>query len=182
MRTPSNNPVGTAAQSATKAQFELLGWGVAPKPEHDLGTDLVMARDDEHVDVRRLVGVQANGRTDGRVRTARSGSQRAWGATRSCRERDTDRRRVARQLGAAAAAAFSAAVRRRALARESRAQQDEPLIIDCRRPQTAGDGLLADFLRTRRGLFSRTPPLTRRFTSSGWVFASGRSVRMRCRG
>lgn len=59
MRTPPNNPVGTAAQSAVKAQFELLGWGVAPNPEHDLGTDhWVMARDDERVDIRRLVGVQ----------------------------------------------------------------------------------------------------------------------------
>lgn len=59
MRTPANNPVGTAAQSAVKAQFELLGWGVAPNPEHDLGTDhWVMARDGERVDIRRLVGVQ----------------------------------------------------------------------------------------------------------------------------
>jgi hypothetical protein len=59
VRTPANNPVGTAAQSAVKAQFELLGWGVAPNPEHDLGTDhWVMARDDERVDIRRLVGVQ----------------------------------------------------------------------------------------------------------------------------
>ncbi|HET6626319.1 MAG TPA: DUF4365 domain-containing protein [Nocardioidaceae bacterium] len=48
-----------AAQSAVKAQFELLGWGVAPNPEQDLGTDHgVMARDDERVDIRRLVGVQ----------------------------------------------------------------------------------------------------------------------------
>lgn len=48
-----------AAQSAVKAQFELLGWGVAPNPEHDLGTDhWVMARDDQRVDIRRLVGVQ----------------------------------------------------------------------------------------------------------------------------
>lgn len=59
MKTPPNNPVGTAAQSAVKAQFELLGWGVAPNPEHDLGTDhWVMARDNKRVDVRRLVGVQ----------------------------------------------------------------------------------------------------------------------------
>lgn len=48
-----------AAQSAVKAQFELLGWGVAPNPEHDLGTDhWVMARDDQRMDIRRLVGVQ----------------------------------------------------------------------------------------------------------------------------
>ncbi len=59
MRAPRNNPVGMAAQSAVTAQFELLGWGVAPNPEHDLGTDhWVMARDDERTDIRRLVGVQ----------------------------------------------------------------------------------------------------------------------------
>lgn len=64
MRTPTNNPVGTAAQSVVKAQFELLGWGVAPNPEHDLGTDhWVMARDDERVDIRRLVGVQVKAGT-----------------------------------------------------------------------------------------------------------------------
>lgn len=59
MRAPRNDPIGMAAQSAVKAQFELLGWGVAPNPEHDLGTDhWVMARDDQRVDIRRLVGVQ----------------------------------------------------------------------------------------------------------------------------
>lgn len=80
MRTPTNNPVGTAAQSAVKAQFELLGWGVAPNPEHDLGTDhWVMARDDERVDIRRLVGVQVKaGETPFKRRVTVDGIVTGW--------------------------------------------------------------------------------------------------------
>lgn len=74
MRTPTNNLVGTAAQSAVKAQFELLGWGVAPNPEHDLGTDhWVMARDDERVDIRRLVGVASDPASTRRSRLRSTG-------------------------------------------------------------------------------------------------------------
>lgn len=146
MRTPANNPIGTAAQSAVKAQFELLGWGVAPNPEHDLGTDhWVMARDDARVDIRRLVGVQVKA-----------------GATPFKQSVHVDGvgRRVARQLGALAAATFSTSVRRRSLARESRAEQDEPLISDWLTASGCWRRNLADFLRTRRGLFSPTPHLT----------------------
>jgi len=80
VRTPTNNPVGTAAQSAVKAQFELLGWGVAPNPEHDLGTDhWVMARDDERVDIRRLVGVQVKaGETPFKRRVTVDGIVTGW--------------------------------------------------------------------------------------------------------
>lgn len=80
MKTPSNNPVGTAAQSAVKAQFELLGWGVAPNPEHDLGTDhWVMARDDRRVDVRRLVGVQVKaGATPFKQKVTANGIVTGW--------------------------------------------------------------------------------------------------------
>ena len=59
MRAPRNRQIGLAAQSAVKTQFELLGWGVSPNPEHDLGTDhWVMARDEQLNEMRRLIGVQ----------------------------------------------------------------------------------------------------------------------------
>ena len=42
-----------------KSQFETLGWGAVPNPEHDLGTDLwLMARDARRFDLGALVGVQ----------------------------------------------------------------------------------------------------------------------------
>jgi hypothetical protein len=51
--------VGTAGQSRVTAQLEELGWGVAPNPYHDLGTDLwLMARDDRRFDLGLLVGAQ----------------------------------------------------------------------------------------------------------------------------
>jgi Domain of unknown function (DUF4365) len=51
--------VGTAGQSRVTAQLEEMGWGVAPNPYHDLGTDLwLMARDDRRFDLGLLVGAQ----------------------------------------------------------------------------------------------------------------------------
>lgn len=59
MKSPTNRQKGSAAQSAVKSRFEMLGWGVAPNDEHDLGTDLwVMARDEQQQDLQHLVGVQ----------------------------------------------------------------------------------------------------------------------------
>lgn len=59
MRAPKNSAKGTSGQSFVKGQFEELGWGAVPNPEHDLGTDLfVMARDERRFDVTALVGVQ----------------------------------------------------------------------------------------------------------------------------
>ncbi|MBX3068050.1 MAG: DUF4365 domain-containing protein [Cryobacterium sp.] len=59
MRTTENNAKGTSGQSFVKGQFEELGWGAAPNPEHDLGTDLwLMARDARRIDLGALVGAQ----------------------------------------------------------------------------------------------------------------------------
>jgi hypothetical protein len=59
VRQPANRAVGTGAQSAVKAQFEFIGWGVAPNLEHDVGTDQwVMAHDESGTDLGRLLGVQ----------------------------------------------------------------------------------------------------------------------------
>ncbi|WP_158252375.1 DUF4365 domain-containing protein [Cryobacterium sp. Y29] len=59
MRAPKNNAKGTSGQSYVKAQFEEIEWGVAPNPEHDLGTDLLlMARDARRWDLGALVGAQ----------------------------------------------------------------------------------------------------------------------------
>lgn len=59
MRAPKNEATGTSGQSFVKAEFEELGWGAVPNPEHDLGTDLwLMARDENRFDLGALVGAQ----------------------------------------------------------------------------------------------------------------------------
>lgn len=59
MRAPKNEAKGTSGQSYVKAQFEELGWGAVPNPEHDLGTDLwLMARDTRRFDLGALLGAQ----------------------------------------------------------------------------------------------------------------------------
>ncbi|WP_203566312.1 DUF4365 domain-containing protein [Aestuariimicrobium ganziense] len=59
MRAPQNEAAGTSGQSFVKGEFEELGWGAVPNPEHDLGTDLwLMARDKNRFDLGALVGAQ----------------------------------------------------------------------------------------------------------------------------
>lgn len=59
MRAPSTEATGTAGQSFVKSQFEALGWGPVPNPEHDVGTDIwIAARDSRHFDLRSLLGAQ----------------------------------------------------------------------------------------------------------------------------
>lgn len=59
MRASKQEGIGTAGQNAVASQFEMLGWGVAPNPDHDLGTDLwLMARDHRRFDLKQLVGAQ----------------------------------------------------------------------------------------------------------------------------
>ncbi|AWT26755.1 hypothetical protein Csp1_19870 [Corynebacterium provencense] len=59
MRAPGTEATGTAGQSFVKSQFESLGWGPVPNPEHDVGTDIwIAARDSRRFDVRALVGAQ----------------------------------------------------------------------------------------------------------------------------
>ncbi|MHA7245140.1 DUF4365 domain-containing protein [Paeniglutamicibacter antarcticus] len=59
MRAPKNEATGTSGQSFVKGEFEELGWGAVPNPEHDLGTDLwLMARDENRFDMGALVGAQ----------------------------------------------------------------------------------------------------------------------------
>lgn len=59
MRAPKNEATGTSGQSFVKGEFEELGWGAVPNPEHDLGTDLwLMARDENRFDLGALVGAQ----------------------------------------------------------------------------------------------------------------------------
>jgi len=51
--------VGGAGASRVTAAFELMNWGTAENPRHDLGTDLfVMARDERRFDLGLVVGVQ----------------------------------------------------------------------------------------------------------------------------
>lgn len=58
-RAPKTEAKGTSGQSFVKAEFEEMGWGVVPNPEHDLGTDLwLMARDERRFDLGALVGAQ----------------------------------------------------------------------------------------------------------------------------
>jgi hypothetical protein len=59
MRAPRNNAKGASGQSFVKGQFEELGWGAIPNPEHDLGTDLFLAvRDSRGFDGGALLGAQ----------------------------------------------------------------------------------------------------------------------------
>lgn len=59
MRAPRNEATGTSGQSFVKGEFEEMGWGAVPNPEHDLGTDLwLMARDENRFDLGALVGAQ----------------------------------------------------------------------------------------------------------------------------
>lgn len=59
MRAPDTEATGTAGQSFVKGQFEDLGWGPVPNPEHDVGTDIwIAARDTRRFDLRSLVGAQ----------------------------------------------------------------------------------------------------------------------------
>lgn len=59
MRAPKTEATGTSGQSFVKGEFEEMGWGAVPNPEHDLGTDLwLMARDENRFDLGALVGAQ----------------------------------------------------------------------------------------------------------------------------
>lgn len=50
---------GNTGETEVTAKFERLGWGVAPNPKHDLGTDLwLMARDSRLFDLGLVVGAQ----------------------------------------------------------------------------------------------------------------------------
>jgi hypothetical protein len=59
MRAPAQEAPGTSGASQAKANFELIGWGVAENSTHDVGTDLfLMARDVRRFDLGLLLGVQ----------------------------------------------------------------------------------------------------------------------------
>ena len=59
MRGSERHQTGDAGESFVNGQFKELGWGVAPNPDSDLGTDLfVMARDERLFDLGLVVGVQ----------------------------------------------------------------------------------------------------------------------------
>ena len=81
-RAPKTEAAGTSGQSFVKAEFEELGWGAVPNPEHDLGTDLwLMARDERRFDLGALVGAQVkNGASyfDGREAVDDEGKLLGW--------------------------------------------------------------------------------------------------------
>lgn len=59
MRASSRDVTGNVGETEVSAKFERLGWGVAPNPRHDLGTDLwLMARDKRLFDLGLVVGAQ----------------------------------------------------------------------------------------------------------------------------
>lgn len=59
MRASSRDVTGNVGETEVTAKFERLGWGVAPNPRHDLGTDLwLMARDKRLFDLGLVVGAQ----------------------------------------------------------------------------------------------------------------------------
>jgi len=59
MRASSTEVTGNIGETEVAAKFERLGWGVAPNPRHDLGTDLwLMARDRRLFDLGLVVGAQ----------------------------------------------------------------------------------------------------------------------------
>lgn len=59
MRASPKDQTGNTGETEVTAKFERLGWGVAPNPRHDLGTDLwLMARDERLFDLGLVVGAQ----------------------------------------------------------------------------------------------------------------------------
>jgi len=59
MRASPTDVTGNTGETEVAAKFERIGWGVAPKPKHDLGTDLwLMARDKRLFDLGLVVGAQ----------------------------------------------------------------------------------------------------------------------------
>jgi hypothetical protein len=59
VRVSVQEQVGGAGVSRVTAAFEVINWGTAENPRHDLGTDLfVMARDERRYDLGLVVGVQ----------------------------------------------------------------------------------------------------------------------------
>lgn len=62
VRASSRDVTGNVSETEVTAKFERLGWGVAPNPRHDLGTDLwLMARDERLFDLGLVVGAQVKG-------------------------------------------------------------------------------------------------------------------------
>lgn len=62
MRAASRGQTGNIGETEVTAKFERLGWGVAPNPRHDVGTDLwLMARDARLFDLGLVVGAQVKG-------------------------------------------------------------------------------------------------------------------------
>lgn len=59
MRASEQEQTGGAGASEVTAAFQRIGWGVAPNPFHDLGTDLfVLARDARGFELGNVAGVQ----------------------------------------------------------------------------------------------------------------------------
>jgi hypothetical protein len=62
MRAQPTDVTGNVGETEVSGKFERLGWGVAPNPKHDLGTDLwLMARDERLFDLGLVVGAQVKG-------------------------------------------------------------------------------------------------------------------------
>ncbi|MGY1793074.1 DUF4365 domain-containing protein [Geodermatophilus sp. SYSU D00525] len=59
MRATQSDQTGNIGETEVTGKFERLGWGVAPNPRHDVGTDLwLMARDSRLYDLGLVVGAQ----------------------------------------------------------------------------------------------------------------------------
>lgn len=75
MRASAKVVTGNVGETEVTAKFERLGWGVAPNPRHDVGTDLwLSARDERLFDLGLLVGAQVKGGPSWFKKPCRDGS------------------------------------------------------------------------------------------------------------
>lgn len=59
MRATPTEQKGAIGSNEVSGKFERLNWGVAPNPDHDLGTDLYLSpRDERYFDLRVVIGAQ----------------------------------------------------------------------------------------------------------------------------
>jgi hypothetical protein len=96
VRAPEPDSKGSVGVTEVRAEFERLGWGPIPNPDHDVGTDLfVQVRDERRHDLGLILGAQVKAGPSWFNETCRDddGTLRGWWF------RDKDRRHIDAWLG-----------------------------------------------------------------------------------
>jgi Domain of unknown function (DUF4365) len=96
MRAPGPDIKGSTGVTEVRAEFERLGWGPIPNPDHDVGTDLfVQVRDERRHDLGLILGAQVKAGPSWfkEPYRAEDGTLRGWWF------RDDDRKHIDAWLG-----------------------------------------------------------------------------------